>query len=131
MMAQDAANTIMDTADIITLELDTLVEESESNTREALASLALKINEINMASRYQDITSQHLHQASQIVEAIQTRMQKLFRALQDIGEKNGAIRSIVENHANEADAEDEIDTADSIYRENAISQDKIDALFGN
>ncbi len=130
MMAQDATNTIMDNADKISAELDALIEKTDGETQEALESVALKINDINMALQYQDITSQHLQQASQIVEAIQTRMQKLFQALQEIGEKNEAIQKILENY-DAADDEGEIDTTDTIHRENAISQDEIDALFGN
>ena len=50
-------------------------------------SMALIINEFNMAIQYRDVTSQHLQQVSQIEDAIQARMQKLIRALQEIGEK--------------------------------------------
>lgn len=130
MMAQDATNTIMDNADKISVELEALIEKTDGETQVALESVALKINDINMALQYQDITSQHLQQASQIVEAIQTRMQKLFRALQEIGEKNEAIQKILENYDADVD-EGEIDTTDTIRRENAITQDEIDALFGN
>lgn len=129
MMAENAANTIMDTADQITADLDKMIGEADDKTREGLEVIALKINEINMAMQYQNITAQHLQQATLIVEAIQVRMQRLFQGLQEIGKNNEAIRKLVDSYLDMDD--DEIDTEDTIHNENAISQDEIDALFGN
>lgn len=131
MMAQDATNTIMDNADAIATTIDKMLETTEGENREHLEELAQKVNEINVALQFQDITSQHLQQATQIVEAIQTRMQRLFQALQTVGEKNEAIKRIIETYANDLDDVGEIISEDSIHSENAISQDEIDALFGN
>lgn len=131
-MAENAANTIMDNTDQIATGLsDLIAKEPEGETKKALADLAEKIYQISMALQFQDITSQHLKQASQIVEAIQTRMVKLFEALQSIGEHNALVRSLVEKYA-EQDGEDEaIDTADTIRKDDAITQADIDALFGS
>ena len=132
MMAQDAANTIMDNADQITEQLDNLLSKSDGETKAALEEMAVKVNEINMALQYQDITSQHLHQATQIVEAIQVRMQKLFLALQTIGENNAAVKKLVESYSKESTEDESAAFEDTIHNSpDAISQDEIDALFGN
>ncbi|MCH8326958.1 MAG: hypothetical protein IID15_00350 [Candidatus Marinimicrobia bacterium] len=130
-MAQNAANTIMDNADQITTALDDLLAKSDGETKAALEEVMDKVNEINMALQYQDITSQHLKQATQIVEAIQVRMQKLFQGLQAIGENNEAIRKLVESYSTEMEADDASAFEDTIHNSaDAISQDEIDALFG-
>ena len=131
MMAENAANTIMDNADQITTALDDLLSKTDGETKEALEEVALKVNEINMALQYQDITSQHLQQATQIVQAVQVRMQKLFQGLQTIGESNEAIRKLIESYTEEMDKHDAAEFEDTIHNSaDAISQDEIDALFG-
>lgn len=75
MIAEDATNTIMDNVEHITVELDKLiVDQPDGNLKEPLQNLAGKVAEINIALQFQDITSQHLRQATLIVEAIQMRM---------------------------------------------------------
>ncbi|MCH7858354.1 MAG: hypothetical protein IID14_01490 [Candidatus Marinimicrobia bacterium] len=131
-MAESAAHTIMDTADQIYTGLNDLIaKEPEGETKETLAVLTEKISDISMALQFQDITSQHLKQAGQIVEAIQTRMVKLFNALQSIGEHNELVRSLVEKYAEEDGEDDAIDTADTIRKDDSITQADIDALFGS
>ena len=130
-MAEDATNTIMDNADQLSVGLDELIaKETDEETKGALEILAEKISEINMALQFQDITSQHLQQAGQIVEAIQVRMVKLFEALKSIGEHNEKVRMLVEKYA-QAEDQEVIDTSDTIRQDASISQADIDALFGS
>ena len=130
-MAEDAANTIMDNADQISTSLDDLIPKTDGDTKASLEDIALKVNEINMALQYQDITSQHLKQATQIVQAVQLRMQKLFLGLQEIGEGNEAVRKLMESYSEEMANEDAEVIEDTIHNSaDAISQDEIDALFG-
>ncbi|MEE9466102.1 MAG: hypothetical protein V3W14_11085 [Candidatus Neomarinimicrobiota bacterium] len=130
MMAEDATHIIMDNVEHITVELDKLiVDQPDGDMKEALKDLAGKAAEINMALQFQDITSQHLRQAMQIVEAIQVRMEKLFESLKSIGEKNELVKKIVESYTQGAD-EEAIDITDTVRKEAAISQNDIDALFG-
>ncbi len=131
MMAEDATHTIMDNVEHITVELDKLIaDQPDGDTKEALRNLAGKVVEISIVLQFQDITSQHLRQAVQIVEAIQVRMEKLFISLQSIGEKNELVKNIVESYAQEAKEEAAIDTTDTVRQDAAISQTDIDALFG-
>ncbi len=132
MLSQDATNTIMDNLDGITSDLEDLTSgDHDAATQAKLGNLADKINDIQMALQFQDITAQHLQQASQIVTAIQVRMNKLFEALQTIGEKNEMVKAIVDNYAEEAGDDDALDQADKIRRDDTVSQADIDALFGN
>jgi len=131
MMAEDATHTIMDNVEHITVELDKLiVDQPDSNLKEALQDLAGKVAEISIALQFQDITSQHLRQATLIVEAIQVRMKKLFESLKNIGEENELVKNIVESYIQEAEEEAAIETTDTVRKEAAISQNDIDALFG-
>ncbi len=131
-MAESAAHTIMDTADQVYTGLNDLIaKETEGETKEALAVLAENISEISMALQFQDITSQHLKQASQIVEAIQTRMVKLFEALQGIGDHNELVKTLVEKYTEQGGEDEAIDTTDTIRKDDAITQADIDALFGS
>ncbi len=131
MMAEDATHTIMDNVEHITVELDKLItDQPDGDTKEALRNLAGKVVEISIVLQFQDITSQHLRQAVQIVEAIQVRMEKLFISLQSIGEKNELVKNVVESYAQEAKEEAAIDTTDTVRQDAAISQADIDALFG-
>lgn len=130
--AESAAHSIMDTAEQINTGLNDLIaKEPDGETRAALVLLTEKISDISMALQFQDITSQHLKQASQIVEAIQTRMVKLFEALQDVGEKNELVKSLVDKYTEGAEEDRIIDTADKIRMDEAITQADIDALFGS
>ncbi len=132
MLSEDATNTIMDNLEAITTDLEALTSSNlDTATQEKLAKLADKITRIQMALQFQDITAQHLRQAAQIVEAIQVRMNKLFEALQTIGEKNEMVKAIVDNYAREVGDEDALDQADKIRRDDSVSQADIDALFGN
>ena len=131
-LSEDATNTIMDNLEGITADLEALNSSNlDAATQAKLDTLADKITEIQMALQFQDITAQHLRQASQIVEAIQMRMSKLFEALQTIGEKNEMIKALVDNFAQEVGDEDALDQADKIRRDDSVSQADIDALFGN
>ena len=131
-LSEDATNTIMDNLEGITADLEALNSSNlDAATQAKLDTLADKITEIQMALQFQDITAQHLRQASQIVEAIQMRMSKLFEALQTIGEKNEMIKALVDNFAQEVGDEDALDQADTIRRDDSVSQADIDALFGN
>ncbi|MBA7597776.1 MAG: hypothetical protein GH143_04775 [Calditrichaeota bacterium] len=130
IMVEDATHTIMDNVEHITVELDKLiVDQSDGDLKEALQDLAGKVAEISMTLQFQDITSQHLRQATLIVEAIQMRMEKLFESLKSIGEKNELVKKIVESYTQGTD-EEAIDTTDRVRKEAAISQTDIDALFG-
>ena len=131
-LSEDATNTIMDNLEGITADLEALNSSNlDAATQAKLDTLGDKITEIQMALQFQDITAQHLRQASQIVAAIQMRMSKLFEALQTIGEKNEMIRALVDNFAQEVGDEDALDQADKIRRDDSVSQADIDALFGN
>ncbi|MCH8836335.1 MAG: hypothetical protein IIA60_00875 [Candidatus Marinimicrobia bacterium] len=131
-LSEDATNTIMDNLEGITADLEALNSSNlDAATQAKLDTLGDKITEIQMALQFQDITAQHLRQASQIVEAIQLRMSKLFEALQSIGEKNELVKAIVDNYAQEVGDEDALDQADKIRRDDSVSQADIDALFGN
>ena len=131
-LSEDATNTIMDNLEGITADLEALNSSNlDAATQAKLDTLGDKITEIQMALQFQDITAQHLRQASQIVEAIQMRMSKLFEALQAIGEKNEMIKAIVDNYARDVGDEDALDQADTIRRDDTVSQADIDALFGN
>lgn len=130
-MAEKATNTIMDNTEQIAAGLsDLIAQQPEGETKSALEALTGKVSEISMALQFQDITSQHLHQANQIVEAIQTRMVKLFKELELIGEKNELVNALVEKYSEDT-ASSEIDTTDTIRSDAAISQADIDALFGH
>ena len=130
IMAENATHVIMDNVEHITVELDKLIaDQPDGDMKGALQDLAGKAAEINMALQFQDITSQHLQQAMQIVEAIQVRMEKLFESLKSIGEKNEMVKKIVESYTEDAD-EEAIDISDTVRKEAAISQTDIDALFG-
>ena len=131
-LSEDATNTIMDNLEGITADLEALNSSNlDAATQAKLDTLGDKITEIQMALQFQDITAQHLRQASQIVAAIQSRMSKLFEALQAIGEKNEMIKALVDNFAQEVGDEDALDQADKIRRDDSVSQADIDALFGN
>ena len=122
----------MDNLEAITTDLEAITSGNlDAATQEKLGTLAEKITQIQMALQFQDITAQHLQQAAQIVEAIQVRMNKLFEALQTIGEKNETVKAIVDNYAQEVGDDDALDQADKIRRDDAVSQADIDALFGN
>ncbi|MCK4577883.1 MAG: hypothetical protein KAU50_03780 [Candidatus Marinimicrobia bacterium] len=130
-MSADATHTIMDNADVITVKIDELIASDVDDTmKESLEELAEKINEINMALQFQDIISQHLQQATQIVEAIQSRMDKLFVGLQSVGEHNELVKDILDQYSAES-GEEAIDYEDKMHRDEAVSQADIDALFGN
>ncbi|MEE9464519.1 MAG: hypothetical protein V3W14_02940 [Candidatus Neomarinimicrobiota bacterium] len=132
MLSEDATHTIMDNLEAITTELEALTaSDLDDATKVKLSSLTEKVGEIDMALQFQDITSQHLQQASQIVQAIQVRMNKLFGALKDIGEQNDMVKAIVDNYTQEPEEEDELDHADKIHQDDSVSQADIDALFGN
>lgn len=131
MLSEDATNTIMDNLEVITSELEALTaSDLDDATKERLGSLTDKVGEIGMALQFQDITSQHLQQASQIVEAIQVRMNKLFGALSEIGDQNDMVKAIVENYTQEEE-KGEPDLTDQIHRDPSVSQADIDALFGS
>ncbi len=125
------SDTIMDNLEVITSELEALTaSDLDDATKERLGSLTDKVGEIGMALQFQDITSQHLQQASQIVEAIQGRMNKLFGALSEIGDQNDMVKAIVENYTQEEE-KGEPDLTDQIHRDPSVSQADIDALFGS
>ena len=131
-IAESATHTIMDHVDEITVGLDDLISsQKEQKAKAELEKLAGKLAEIQTALQFQDITSQHLSQATQIVAAIQVRMEKMFESLQSIGKKNEAVKAILESYAGEITSDVALTAEDTIRRNEAISQDEIDALFGN
>ncbi len=130
-IAESATHTIMDNVDEITARLGNLIsDQKKGEIKTELKELAGKVDEIQTALQFQDITSQHLGQATQIVAAIQVRMEKMFESLQGIGEKNEAVKAILEKYAGELTTDIALAAEDTIRREEAISQDEIDALFG-
>lgn len=129
-MAESATHSIMDNIDSISTELSDVVESiSDADSKEKLVAIASRVDEIAISLQFQDITSQHLKQATQIVEAIQLRMNKLFESLQDIGKKNKKVKTILDQYI--VDDVDEIPLEDSVRQDDSISQADIDALFGN
>ncbi len=131
-IAESATITIMDRVDEITVRLGNLIsDQKKGEIKTELKELAGKVDEIQTALQFQDITSQHLSQATRIVTAIQVRMEKMFESLQGIGEKNEAVKAILEKYAGEITTDIALAAEDTIRREEAISQDEIDALFGN
>ena len=131
-IAESATHTIMDHVEELTAGFDDLIStQKDAKCKAEFQKLADKMGEIQIALQFQDITSQHLSQATQIVAAIQVRMEKMFESLQTIGEKNEAVKAILENYAGDISSNEVISTEDTIRRDEAISQDEIDALFGN
>ncbi len=131
-IAESATHTIMDHVEGLTAGFDDLIAtQKDAQCKAELQKFAGKMGEIQTALQFQDITSQHLSQATQIVAAIQVRMEKMFESLQSIGKKNEAVKVILENYAGETMSDAAISTEDTIRRDEAISQDEIDALFGN
>ncbi len=131
-IAESATHTIMDHVEELTAGLDDLIStQKEAQCKAELQKFAGKMGEIQTALQFQDITSQHLSQATQIVAAIQVRMEKMFESLQSIGKENEAVKAILENYAGETMSGEAISVEDTIRRDEAISQDEIDALFGN
>ncbi len=131
-IAESATHTIMDHVDELTAGLDDLISsQKDAQCKAELQKFAGKMGEIQTALQFQDITSQHLSQATQIVAAIQVRMEKMFESLQGIGKKNEAVKAILENYAGVTMSDEAISAEDTIRRDEAISQDEIDALFGN
>lgn len=131
-IAESATHTIMDHVEELTAGFDDLIStQKDTKCKAELQKFAGKMGEIQTALQFQDITSQHLSQATQIVAAIQVRMEKMFESLQTIGEKNEAVKVILENYAADISSDEAISTEDTIRRDDAISQDEIDALFGN
>jgi DNA polymerase III gamma/tau subunit len=130
-MAEDAAHTIMDQVDQITTELDRIqVKSGDGELKQSLESVGDRIASIQTALQFQDITSQHLQQARQIIDAIHSRMKQLFESLQGVGEKNELVKSVLDSY-NPTEEEDLIDTEDTIRRDETVSQADIDALFGS
>ena len=131
-MAENATTAIMDNLDGITQGLDRLLTlHTQGETYDTLQGLADQVNEIQVALQFQDITSQHLAQATQIVEAIQVRIKKMFGALQAIGEENQMVKTILDAYTSDTGEEGAIEAADTIRRGEGISQADIDALFGS
>lgn len=129
-MAESATNTILDNIESISTELNDLIENIvDAGRKEKLVDIANRIDEIAISLQFQDITSQHLKQATQIVGAIQVRMNKLFESLQEIGKKNKKVRQILDQYI--VDDEDKIPIDDTVRRDDSISQADIDALFGS
>jgi hypothetical protein len=130
-MAEDAAQTIMDQVDQITAELDRIQKKSgDGEIKQSLESVGDRIASIQTALQFQDITSQHLQQARQIIDAIHSRMKQLFESLQRVGDKNELVKSILDGY-NQTGEEERIDTKDTIRRDETVSQADIDALFGS
>ncbi len=128
-MAESATHSIMDSMDSISTDLDNLANKDlDDDSQAIITSLSDKVNDIAIALQFQDITAQHLQQASQIVAAIQGRMDKLFSALTAVGEKNKMVQTILDSYTLADD--EEIDTTDTIRQDASVSQDDIDALFG-
>ena len=101
-ITESATHTIMDHVDEITVGLDDLISsQKKGKIKTELKELAGKVDDIQTALQFQDITSQHLSQATQIVAAIQVRMEKMFESLQSIGKKNEAVKAIIESYAGE------------------------------
>ncbi len=129
-MAESATHNIMDNIDSISTELGDLIEGIvDAGSKEKLVDIASRVDEIAISLQFQDITSQHLKQATQIVEAIQIRMNKLFASLQEIGKKNMKVRNILDQYI--VEDEDVIPVEDNVRQDDSISQADIDALFGN
>jgi hypothetical protein len=128
-MAEDATNTIMDNADQISAGLSEMIAGApEEKNRLVLEELVGRTEQIQMSLQFQDITSQHLHQASQIVEAIHSRLDQMFQSLEEIGQRNELVQGLVQKYVPEE--EDTVQFTDTIHRDGAISQADIDALFG-
>jgi hypothetical protein len=128
-MAEDATNTIMDNADQISAGLSELIaDKPEDKTRLVLEELVSRTEQIQMSLQFQDITSQHLQQASQIVEAIHSRLDQMFQSLEEIGQRNELVQGLVQKF--DPEEEDAFQFTDTIHRDGAISQADIDALFG-
>lgn len=131
-IAESATHTIMDHVEELTAGLDDLIStQKDAQSKAELQKFAGMMGEIQTALQFQDITSQHLSQATQIVAAIQVRMEKMFESLQSIGKKNEAVKAILENYAGAISPDVAISAEDTIRRDEAISQDEIDALFGS
>jgi hypothetical protein len=131
-MAEDATNTIMDNADQICVQLgDLQAGDGNGDTKKVLEEVVHRAQQIQMSLQFQDITSQHLQQATRIVEAIHTKLDQMFLGLEEMGQHNELVQKLVEKYAHVEDCDQMLETEDTIHRgDNAISQDDIDALFG-
>jgi hypothetical protein len=128
-VAEDATNTIMDNADQINAQLgDLLADDGNGDTKKVLEEVMHRAEQIQMSLQFQDISSQHLQQASRIVEAINNRLENLFNALQNLAEHNELVKTVFEKQP--AEKTEEIDLVDTIHQKDAISQADIDAMFG-
>lgn len=128
-MAEDAAHTIMDEVEQISNELERIpVKKGDGELQESLESMGARIASIQTALQFQDISSQHLRQAREIIDAIHKRLRQLFESLQGAGKRNELVESILESYVQTGE-EDKIDTEDTIRRSEAFSQADIDALF--
>ncbi len=131
MMAEDATHTIMDHVEEISTGLEELAEtQSGGKLKVSLQELGEKVIAIQADLQFQDITSQHLRQATQILEAIQGRTRKLFQSLQDISEQNELVKNVLKAFIPES-TEEALDVSDTIRQDSSISQDDIDALFSS
>lgn len=131
-LAEEATQSIMDQIEKMSSQIEEiLANKPDDALQSSLQDVAGKIVEIQTALQFQDITSQHLKQATQIVEAIQSRSQKMIHALDGIAEKNDLVKSILDKYAREIEVEDQVDTTDEIHMDDSISQADIDSLFGS
>jgi hypothetical protein len=130
-MAEDATNTIMDNADQICVQLgDLQAGDGNGDTKKVLEEVVHRAQQIQMSLQFQDITSQHLQQATRIVEAIHTKLDQMFLGLEEMGQQNELVQRLVEKYAHVEDCDELLETEDTIHRDGAISQADIDALFG-
>ena len=129
-MAEDATNTIMDNADQICAQLgDLQASDGNGDMQKVLEEVRHRAEQIQMSLQFQDITSQHLQQATRIVEAIHTKLDQMFLALEEMGEHNELVQKLVQKYQVE-DCNELLEAEDTIHRDGAISQADIDALFG-
>lgn len=130
-MAEDATNTIMDNADQICVQLgDLQSSDGNGDTKKVLEEVMHRAQQIQMSLQFQDITSQHLQQATRIVEAIHTKLDQMFLSLEEMGQTNTLVQGLVEKYAHVEDCDELLEAQDTIHRDGAISQADIDAMFG-
>lgn len=128
---------ILDALDRISASLEALPNMEQKAQNESISTMHEEVANIVNALQFQDITSQKLSHANNILGAIYEKFTSLFASLEEakISTSVGkqvleAIEQNVDTEARRLEQEDfEEKTKDEIRHEE-ISQDDIDSLFG-
>mgnify|MGYP002640262489 CR=1 FL=1 len=128
---------ILDALDRISSNLEKLPKMDKENQSESIATMHEEVANIVNALQFQDITSQKLNHANQILVAIYEKFTVLFASLEKakfstaVGKKVlEALEESVDEEAREAAQNEFEEKTKDVIRHEEISQDDIDSLFG-